>query len=151
MINMNDITKSEFISSLSKIVLSKIDELQRELQNNIGNMSDNNRTHFQKTQEGLVQNWRKLMSDLKKFQTHSSTKIEDGALVKVSGYPDAEWIFIYKFQSSVLIEGVKIEIDDGKLGRVTGSIHGAHAGDQVKLAGDQRGICDLKLMILKVL
>jgi hypothetical protein len=148
---MNEINKTDFVAILIKLAISQIEKSETDRQNAVTCMSENNLAHYLEGQDKMIQNWRQLVSHLQKHQSKASSRVEDGALVKISGGALAEWIYIYKLKTTLNVEGIKVAIDDGQLGRVTGSIHGAAAGDKIELVGDGRRISNIHVQILKVL
>src|SRR5689334_18015845 len=99
--NVSDMSKAEILGLLAQLVVGQIAQLESDQRNSAPVMSENNFPHYMQGQGKAIQNWRELLSYLKTCQNQKSQVVQDGALVKISGYPSAEWIFIYKFRSSL--------------------------------------------------
>jgi hypothetical protein len=148
---MNNPNKIEILQKLEKLIAIKIEGFEKDIQKLAPTMNENNLAFFLKGQEQLIQKWRQFAIYLKKHKNQHSSRVEDGALIKISGYSFAEWIYIYKLSTSMEIDGITVTIDDGCLEHTQGSLFGSRVGDVINLQGDGRGIPDLTIRILAVL
>lgn len=143
--------KIEILQKLEKVVSIKIENFEKDIQELAPTMNENNLPFFLKNQEQLIQKWRQFGTYLKKHKNQNSSRVEDGALVNISGYSFADWVYIYKLNTSVEIDGMTVAINDGCLEHNQGSLYGSRVGDVVNLRGDERGIPNLTIRILAVL
>jgi hypothetical protein len=149
--DLDILSKSELVSIMTLATLTKIEDLERDRLEKLNQMNEANLPYYLEAQDQTIKNWRQFLKQLQKYKNQQSSCVEDGALVKVSGYPASKWVFIFKFRSTLSVEGTTVTIDDGQLGRLKGTLCGARPGDTISLMGDERGLSDMTVQVLKVL
>lgn len=148
---IDKLEKNEFYKLLISAALEKLGQFEADRDAQYSLMSENNLKFYLENQKKLIQHWRSFIDFLKKNINQKSNKVINGSLVQISANNLVQWICIFKFHSTLIIQGETVQIDDGTFGRCSGSILNATVGNTIKLLGDERGITDLNIQILRIL
>ncbi len=144
------LTKPEFCDLLIVAVSNRVAQFKTDLASQSSSMSSINLEFYLEGQTKLISKWGELGRYIERNRDRTSSKIEDGALVKLSSGKAVRWIYIFNLESAVEVFGEKVEINDGCLSGYS-SIKDAVVGDSLKLLGDERGLPDLDIKILRIL
>lgn len=144
------LTKREFCDLLIVAVSNRVAQFEADLASQSSSLSSINLEFYLEGQTKLISKWRAMGRYIERNKDRTSSKIEDGALVKLSSGKAVRWIYVFNLDSEVEVFGEKIEINDGSLYGYS-SIKDAVVGDSLKLLGDERGLPDLDVKILRIL
>jgi hypothetical protein len=149
--SLNDFNRTELYMLLMNAASEKLSHFETEYANQASTLTENNLKFYLENQNRLIEHWRNFLNFLKYNINHRSQKVQDGSLVQISTGKSIQWICIFKLDSELEILGEIVQINDGSLGRLSGSTMNAAVGDNIKLIGDGRGISDLNVKILRIL